>query len=82
MAAEDVLHYWEHLFVVCISVALAQLWAGYTVNKMTQATTKIGAPKPKDSLPSLVFVSAGAMLLLVGLGLPIYLPNAGFRVIT
>lgn len=80
--ADSILHYWEHLFVVCISVALAQLWAAYTVNKMTQATVRLGAPQPRDNLASLVLVSLGAMLVLAALGMPMYLPNAGFRVLT
>jgi hypothetical protein len=81
-SADDLAHYWQHLFVVCISVALAQLWAAYTVNKMTQVADSLKAPRPKDSLASLVCVSVAAMMVMFAFGLPLYLPNAGFRVIT
>ena len=81
-AADDLAHYWQHLFVVCISVALAQLWAAYTVNKMTRVADSLNAPRPKDNLASLVCVSVAAMMVMFAFGLPLYLPNAGFRVIT
>lgn len=78
--AESFWHYWEHLIVVCISVSLAQLWAAYTVNKMTLASERLGVPKPRDSILTLVLVSVVAMLLMLFAGLPMHLPVAGFRV--